>query len=72
MVTGVGAGVKEGRINWEIGINIYALLYIKQVTNKDLLHSTGNSIQYPNNDLIDFPMGNTLIDFPYGKSKKKI
>ena len=26
-------------------INIYTLLYIKQV-NKDLLYSTGNSIQY--------------------------
>ena len=26
-------------------INIYTLLYIKQI-NKDLLYSTGNSIQY--------------------------
>ena len=25
---------------------IYILLYIKQITNKDLLHSTGNSSQY--------------------------
>ena len=31
--------------NWEIGIDIYILLYIKQITNKDLLHSTGNSTQ---------------------------
>ena len=30
-----------------VGINIYTLLYIKQVINKDLLYSTGNSIQYP-------------------------
>ena len=36
---------KEGGINWEIGIDIYTLLYIKQITNKDLLHSTGNSTQ---------------------------
>ena len=33
-------------INWEIGTDICTLLYIKQVTNKDLLYSTGNSIQY--------------------------
>ena len=29
-------GVKEGGINWEIGIDIYTLLYIKEITNKDL------------------------------------
>ena len=33
-------------INWEIGINVYTLVYIKQITNKDLLYSTGNSTQY--------------------------
>ena len=33
-------------INWEIGIDIYALLYIKQVSNKNLLYTTGNSIHY--------------------------
>ena len=27
-------------------MNIYTLLYIKQITNKDLLYSTGNSTQY--------------------------
>ena len=30
----------------EIGIDTYTLLCIKQVTNKDLLYSTGNSTQY--------------------------
>ena len=35
-----------GGINWEIGIDIYTLLYIKEITNKDLLYSTGNSTQY--------------------------
>ena len=30
----------------KIGIDTYTLLYIKQMTNKDLLYSTGNSIQY--------------------------
>ena len=38
------AGV--GGINWEIGIDIYTILYIKQITNKNLLYSTGNSTQY--------------------------
>ena len=32
-----------GGINWEIGIDIYTLLYIKYITNKNLLYSTGNS-----------------------------
>ena len=31
-------------MKWEI--EIYTLLYIKQITNKDLLYSTGNSTQY--------------------------
>ena len=34
------------QINWEIGIDIYTLLYVKQIIKKDLLHSTGNSTQY--------------------------
>ena len=37
---------KGGGVNWEIGIDIYTLLYIQQITNKDLLFSTGNSTQY--------------------------
>ena len=35
-----------GKISWKIRIDIYTLLYIKQITNKDLLYSTGNSTQY--------------------------
>ena len=35
-----------GGINQEIGIHIYILLYVKQILNKDLLYSTGNSTQY--------------------------
>ena len=31
-------------MNWEIGIDIYTLLCRKQITNKDLLYSTGNSV----------------------------
>ena len=33
-------------INWEIGIDKYTLLCIKQIINKDLLYSIENSIQY--------------------------
>ena len=43
MVTKVESG---GGVNWEIGIDIDTLLYLKQLTNKDLLYSTGNSAQY--------------------------
>ena len=35
-----------GGINLEFGINRYRLLFIKQITNKDLLYSTENYIQY--------------------------
>ena len=44
MITREGRG--GGGINWEIGIDIYTLLYIKKITNKDILYSTGNSTQY--------------------------
>ena len=41
------SGVRGGGINWEIGIDIYTLLYIiKQITNKDLQYRTRNSTQY--------------------------
>ena len=41
-----GGKAGGGGMNQEIGIDIYTLLYIKQITNKDLLYSTGNSTQY--------------------------
>ena len=40
MVTKGGGG-----LNWEIGIDIYTLLCIKEITNENLLYSTGNSTQ---------------------------
>ena len=43
-IAGCGAG--GWWIDQQFGINIYTLLYIKQITNKDLLYSTGNSTQY--------------------------
>ena len=33
---GVWAG--DGGMNWEIGIDIYTLIYIKWITNKNLLY----------------------------------
>ena len=36
-------GEGRGGMNWEIGIDIYTLLYVKQITNENLLYSTGNS-----------------------------
>ena len=32
-----------GRTNQELMMNIHTPLYIKQITNRDLLYSTGNS-----------------------------
>ena len=37
---------KPGCINCKTGLNIHILLYIKQITNNDLVCSTGNSTQY--------------------------
>ena len=42
----VTRGERGVMTNWEIRINRYTLLYVKQVTNKDLLYSTGNYTQY--------------------------
>ena len=36
----------KGGINWDIGTDIHTLLYIEQVTNKDLLYSPGESTQF--------------------------
>ena len=35
-----------GGIDWEFGTDMYTLLYLKYITNKDLLYSTRNSAQY--------------------------
>ena len=41
-----GGRVERGWIDWEFGIDLYILLYIKQVNNKDLLYNIGNYTQY--------------------------
>ena len=42
----VTRGQGRGGVNWEIEIDVYILVYIKWITNKDLLYTTGNSTQY--------------------------
>ena len=44
MVTGARGG-GEGIVR-VFGTDVYTLLYLKWVTNKDLLYSTGNFAQY--------------------------
>ena len=47
MVAGVGGRARrmgEGIVR-EFGIDRYTLLYLKRITNKDLLYGTGNSAQ---------------------------
>ena len=40
----VTRGMGWGRgIDWELGVDMYTLLYLKQIINKDLLYNTGNS-----------------------------
>lgn len=34
---------RQGGRSWEIGVDIYTVLYTKQITNMDPLYSTGNS-----------------------------
>ena len=40
-----GKGRRAGIVR-EFGIDMYTLLYFKWITNKDLLYSIGNSVQY--------------------------
>ena len=43
MVTGA-EGWRKGLVR-ELGVDMYTLLYLKRATSKDLLYSTGNSVQ---------------------------
>ena len=46
MVASVGVGREwEDGIIREFGMDMYTLLFLKWITNKDLLYSTGNSAQ---------------------------
>ena len=35
----------DGRVR-EIGVDMYTLIYLKWITNKDILYSTWNSVQF--------------------------
>ena len=35
-----------GGMNWEIGIDIYTLIYIKWITNENLLYKKTNKIKF--------------------------
>ena len=55
----VGYQGMGGIISWEIGIDIYTLLYIKYITNKGLLYSPRNSTQH------------SVMDYMQKESKKE-
>ena len=38
--------IGERKDKWELGIDMYTSPYLKYLTNKDLLYSTGKSAQY--------------------------
>ena len=38
-----------GVMNWEIGIDTYTLIYIKWITNKNLLYKNINKIKFKKN-----------------------
>ena len=42
---GCQGGKGQGGVNWEIGTDICTLLYIRWMTNRNLLCGTGNSTQ---------------------------
>ena len=44
VAVGVGGRQREGILR-VFGMGIYTLLYLKQITNKDVLYSTWNSAQ---------------------------
>ena len=40
-------GIKGRGIILKIGIDVHILFYMKQITNKNIVNSPGNSTQYP-------------------------
>ena len=46
-----GVGWRGGVMNWEIGIDMYTLMCIKWMTNKNLLYKKINKIFLKNGDL---------------------
>ena len=42
-------------MNWEVGIDIYTLICIKQITNKNLLYKKRNKIKFKKKLLAEYP-----------------
>ena len=61
---GGGAG---GVMNWEIGIDMYTLMCIKWMTNKNLLYKKNNKIKFKKKNSIRYLRGK-----PYEKYSKNI
>ena len=38
--------MKTWGTSWKIEMDMYTLIYVEWITNKDLLYNTGNSTQY--------------------------
>ena len=47
-------GADGGVMNWEIGIDMYALICIKWITNKNLLYKNINKIIFKNSKKKEF------------------
>ena len=47
-----GVGVGGGVMNWEIGIDIYIVICIKWITNKNLLYKKINKIKFKKNSIL--------------------
>ena len=60
-----GEGHGEGIVR-EFGIDMYTLLYLKWITNKDLLYSTRNSAQYYVVDWMEGESGENGYMYIYG------
>ena len=51
-----GGGGGGGVVNWEIEIDIYTLLCMKWITNKNLLYKKTNKIKFKGQDALDKEM----------------
>ena len=61
-------GKDGGRIVREFGMDIYTVLYLKWITNKDLLYSTGNSARCYMAARVGGSLGENGYTYMYGKS----
>ena len=64
-----GWGGGGGVMNWEIGIDMYTLMCIKWMTNKNLLYKKINKIKFKNSKK---PTKNRLVEQCFRKSKQTV